>query len=285
MYSAQEIVSHVEALSTLPTVYHRIREQLDSDDGSLIEVARLVSADPALAAGVLRLVNSAFFGFGGKIDSVERAVPILGLQQVHDLVLAMSVKAVFDGIRPEHMDMSRFWHGSMMCALAARSLARVAGHPGVERMFVIGLLADVGHLVMYQVVPEQASAAQLAADAGAESLPAAECRLIGCNHAEIGAALMEGWKLPSCFADVIGAQLMPRLAGERTSDASVLHIARAISHADRYGESSEVAAARIEPVVWLDAELDSAGFIAARDEAELNLASCIASFFPRKHPR
>ncbi|PKO55991.1 MAG: histidine kinase, partial [Betaproteobacteria bacterium HGW-Betaproteobacteria-19] len=112
MHSAQEIVSHVESLATLPTVYHQIREQLDSPDGSIMDVTRLVSSDPALTAGVLRLVNSAFYGFGGQIDTVERAVPILGLQQVHDLVLAISVSAVFDSMQTKHMYMNRFWHGS-----------------------------------------------------------------------------------------------------------------------------------------------------------------------------
>ena len=280
MHSAQEIVYQVDALATLPSVYHRIREQLESPDGSLLEVSRLISADPALTAGVLRLVNSAYYGFGGNIDTIERAVPILGLQQVHDVVLAMTVSAIFKGIRPEHMDVDRFWHGSMMCALGARSLARTGRHPGAERMFVIGLLADIGHLVLYETVPDLAIEAQSVSDASGEALHLAERRVIGCDYAEVGAALMEGWKLPACFAEVIGAQVMPRLAGKFTSDASVLHIARMIAHADRYGESSEAAAARLAPEVWLDADLDPASFATSREEAELSLTACISAFLP-----
>lgn len=283
MHSAQEIVCQVDALATLPTVYHRIREQLESANGSLLEVSRLISADPALTAGVLRLVNSAYYGFGGKIDTIERAVPILGLQQVHDVVLAMTVSAIFKGIQPEHMDVDRFWHGSMMCALAARSLARTAKHPGAERMFVIGLLSDIGHLVMYETVPQLADEAQSLSDESGEPLHLAERRVVGCDYAEVGAALMDGWKLPACFAEVIGAQILPRLAGKFTSDASVLHIARMISHADRYGESSDEAASRLDPVVWLDADLDPASFTSSREEAELSLAACISVFLPHRH--
>ena len=285
MHSAQEIVSHVESLATLPTVYHQIREQLDSPDGSIMDVTRLVSSDPALTAGVLRLVNSAFYGFGGQIDTVERAVPILGLQQVHDLVLAISVSAVFDGMQTKHMDMNRFWHGSMMCALAARALARAADHPAAERMFVIGLLADIGHLVMYQTVPNLADEAQSAATIHGEPLHLAECRIIGCDHAEVGATLMDAWKLPSCFADVIGAQLVPRLGGERAVEATLLHIANAIVHADRYDEPSDVALARIEPMMWNDIDLAPECFAKVREDAELNLAACISTFFPRLRQR
>lgn len=282
MHSAQEIVSHVESLASLPTVYHRIREQLDAPDGSIIEVARLVSSDPALTTGVLRLVNSAFYGFGGQIDTVERAVPILGLQQVHDLVLAIAVSAVFEGMQPEHMDMNRFWHGSMICALSSRALARAAHNAASERMFVIGLLADIGHLVMYQTIPDLAEEAQSAADASGEALYLVERRIIGCDHAEVGAALMDAWRLPSCFADVIGAQLVPRLGGERTAEATLLHIATGIVHADRYQESSEIAAARIDPAMWDDIGLGPECIAKVREDAELHLSACIATFFPRR---
>ncbi len=77
MHSAQELVSQIEALTSLPTVYERVREQLESPDGSVFEVARLVSADPALTARLLRLVNSAMYGYRGEIDNVVRAVQIL----------------------------------------------------------------------------------------------------------------------------------------------------------------------------------------------------------------
>ncbi|HRJ25008.1 MAG TPA: HDOD domain-containing protein, partial [Thauera sp.] len=83
MHSAQELVSQVEALTALPDVYERVRQQLDSPAGSIGEVARLVAADPALTARLLRLVNSAMYGYRGRIADVDRAVQLLGLQQVH----------------------------------------------------------------------------------------------------------------------------------------------------------------------------------------------------------
>lgn len=280
MHSALELVSHVEALSSLPTVYHRIREQLDSPDGSVMEVSRLVSADPALTARLLRLVNSALYGYGGQIDTVTRAVQILGLQQVHDLVLAMSVSSVFAGINPEQMDMSRFWRGSVLCGLAARSIARSAGLPTAERLFVIGLLADLGHLVMYQTVPGLAVEARQEAEQANEALYQAERRVVGCDYAELGATLMMHWRLPPYFAEIIGAQIVPRLGGDYTFDAAILHVAMHIVQADQRGESSEEAAARIDPMVWsqLDIAPDSLGRI--REDAELNLTAYVAQFFP-----
>lgn len=281
MHSALELVSHVEALASLPTVYQRIREQLDSPDGSILEVSRLVSADPALTVRLLRLVNSALYGYGGQVETVGRAVQILGLQQVHDLVLAMSISSVFSGIRPEQMDMSRFWRGSVMCGLAARSIARGCGQPTAERMFVIGLLADLGHLVMYQTVPALTLEAQQVASTSGEPIHTVERRIVGCDYAEVGGTLMMHWRLPACFADVIGAQIVPRLGGEYTFDAAILHVASNIVAADRKGETSEAAAAAIDPQVWtqLDMSPDSLGRI--REDAELNLAAYVSMFFPK----
>ncbi len=279
MHSAQELVSYVEALSSLPTVYLRIREQLDSPDGSIIEVGRLVAVDPALTVRLLRLVNSALYGYG-QVDTVHRAVQILGLQQVHDLVLAMSVNSVFAGIRPEHMDVGRFWRSSVMCGLAARAIARSCGQPTSERLFVIGLLADLGHLVMYQTVPGLAEEARLAAEANTEPLPAAERRIIGCDYAEVGATLMDRWKLPSPFAEIIGAQIQPRLGGERAFDAAILHVAHHLVQADRQGEPSDTAIARVDPMVWPLLGIAPETLADIRQDIELSLSSYVSIFFP-----
>jgi len=280
MHSAQELVANIESLAALPTVYYRVREQLESPDGTIGEVARLVESDPAITTGVLRLVNSAFYGFSRKIESVERAIPILGMRQTHDLVLAMSVSAVFDGIRPQRLDMKHYWQSCMLTALAARELAHLACGPASERMFVIGLLADIGHPVMYQTVPDLALEACTVADANGEPLFEAERRIVGCDYAEVGATLVDTWQLPTRFAEVIGAQISPRLGGERMHEAEVLHVAQIISEAERRGEASDQALARVDPRVWDDLGIGATHFISVREAAEMNLSSCTAMFFP-----
>ena len=281
MHSAQELVSQIEMLTSLPDVYERVREQVESPDGSIAEVARLVGADPALSARLLRLVNSALYGPRGRIDDVLRAVTLLGLQQVHDLVLAMSLQATFAGIRPARLDMQRFWRGSLLTGLAARAAAQAAAQPMGERLFVIGVLSDIGHLVLYQTVPELAAMAQREADAGKDALEAAERRVIGCDFAEVGAALMDRWQLPDRFAGAIGTQMLPRLGGAFAPDAAALHLARRIAEADAKGEASADAATAVAADVWPLIGLAPEQLGAIREEAELNLAAYLALFFPR----
>jgi HD-like signal output (HDOD) protein len=285
MHSAQELVAHLESLTSLPSVYIRIREAIDAPEGSLIEVSRAITTDPALTARLLQVVNSALFGYGGKIDSVHRAVTIIGLQQVHDLVLAMSLGSVFAGIRPESMDMKRFWRSSVMCGIAAREIGRRCDLMTAERLLVIGLLADLGHLAMYQTVPALANEAQRAADANEEPLFQAERRIVGCDYAEVGATLMDRWKLPACFAEIIGAQIHPRLAGEFTYEAAILNLATHIVLSERLDETSEAAAARVAPIVWNTLDMESSMFGDLREAAELDLASYLVMLFPGEHAR
>ncbi|MCL2875657.1 MAG: HDOD domain-containing protein [Betaproteobacteria bacterium] len=279
MYSAQELVTYIESLAALPSVYYRVRDQLESPEGSISKVARLVEADPALTTGILKLVNSAFYGFSRKIESVERAIIVLGLRQTHELVLAITVTNVFIGIHPQHMDMRRYWIGCMVTALTARELAFLTCNPAASRLFVIGLLADIGHLVMYQTVPELTIEAQSIADARNEPLYEVERRIVGCDSAEVGAALMDNWKLPPNFAEIIGAQITPRLAGKHVTEAELLHIALVLSKADRYDEPSEQALRRIDPRIWNNLGLNPGSFPRIREAVEMNLSSCTAMFF------
>ena len=284
MHSAQELTSQIDALTSLPTVYERIREQLQSPQGSVFKVARLIAADPALTARLLRLVNSAMYGHRGEIDNVVRAVQILGLQQVHDLVLAMSLHAMFAGIKPTHLDMNEFWRNSVLCALAARAIAQLTHHPGQERVFVIGLLADIGHLVLFQTTPVLADEARQIASQTNEALHLVERRIIGCDFAEVGATLMDQWRVPSSFATAIGTQTLPRLGGEHAGDAAILNLARHIVEADARGETSKQTAARVETSVWGLLDIDPDRFAAIREEAELNLAAYLSLFFPPRRP-
>jgi len=283
MHSAQEIVAANDHLNTLPAIYSRIREELESEDGSLPEITRLVTHDAAISGRILQVVNSPLYGFAGQIDSVMRAVQLLGMQQVHDLVLAMSIGEMFDGIDNKQMNMRVFWRLGVLRGLAARVVARRCGLLDAERMFVVGLLASLGHLLLYLTVPEQALAAQKEADETGQPLYEVERRLIGADDAEVCCALLEGWHLPRNFGPAVGGQHHPVLAGEHSFEAAILYLANRVADADRLGLSSQAAAERVDSGIWGQLDLEQDSLASIREEAELNLAAVSAMFFPRHH--
>lgn len=236
MHLAQELVAYVDRLATLPDVYLKVRAALDDPDVSIPEVADVIATDPSLTAALLRLANSAFYGYARKIESITRAVSLIGLEQVHDLVLATSVTSLFAGIRPQRMDMARFWRDSVRRGLLAREAARLVRGVSPERLFVSGLLADAGHLVMYVAVPDLIALVLDTPPAEGEALSDVERRIIGCDFAEVGAALTANWQLPVTFGVLIGAQLHPRSAGDYTTSAALLHIVSAVAAQSSGGE-------------------------------------------------
>lgn len=222
---AQELVASLDKLASLPTLYYRIRELLDDPDVSVNTLANEIAQDPALAAALLRMANSAFYGFPRKIETLTRAISLIGLGQVGEIVLASMLAGSFGGIHTQHMDMPRFWRGSVSRALLCRALAHQHGEREPERMFVIGLLSDLGHLVMYQAVPDLMGILLDMPAASLEARAEQERAIVGCDYTEVGAALTLSWRLPLSFGAIVGGQLSPPLAGEFAAEAALLNIA------------------------------------------------------------
>ena len=159
MSTLVERISQRAKLVSLPDIYLRLKAVLDDPNSNLADVADVVGTDPAMTARVLRLVNSAYFGLATEIATVSRAISLLGSQEVHDLVLTVSVAESFDGMSNEVMDMSSFWRRSVVCAITGRELASMCNVLDSERLFVAGLLRDIGHLFIYQATPQKAQQA------------------------------------------------------------------------------------------------------------------------------
>jgi HD-like signal output (HDOD) protein len=280
---AKEMVVGIEVLSSLPAVYHQVRGVLDDPDSSIVDLSHVVSADAAITARLLHVVNSVYFGLMSRVDTVTRAVSVLGMQQVHDIVLATSVSAMFKGMSPSNMNMTRFWSNSVMRALIARTGAEMVRAGDLERFFVAGLLADLGHLVMYQVEPRLAEQAQLRAHDSGLPLHVAEHELLGCNYAEVGAALVEKWHLPPRLAAAIAGQIDPVNAEELyRRDAALLHIARIMTDAMEQKMESDAIAQMIGEDIWpLTGGIKPANIATIRMIAEMNHGEVVSLFFPQ----
>ncbi len=214
MPTVWEKVTANAKLISLPDVYFRLKDILDDSDYNMADVAAVISHDPAMSARLLRLVNSAYFGLAAKIDTVNRAVSMLGTQQVHDLVLAASVAQTFEGIDNQVMDMGRYWEKSVFCAIACKELAVKCNVLDSERVFVAGLLRDIGHLIMFQTVPAQIQQAMQHSRRQGVPLYKVERVLLGIDFAKVGGALMRQWNLPRSLWEPTEFHVEPALAQE-----------------------------------------------------------------------
>ena len=278
-HSAQELARRTTELVTLPAIYHRVKQVIDDPDGSVIELAKVVAADPGITMRVLRVVNSVFYGFPGKIETMQRAVSVLGMQQVHDIVLATTVTAVFAGMRPERMDVARFWRASAMRGLLSRAAAKSCGLLDAERLFVGGMLADIGHMVMYMHVPQESEHALVDSRASGAPIEHLEREIVGCDYAAVGEALLTEWRLPRSFAVAIGAQIDPAHGAPHEFEASLLHLARhAVGYDAELIDSARIVASA-SPAAWQITRLEPQAFEGACAEAGSSLAAVMGLFF------
>ncbi|BFU89766.1 MAG: hypothetical protein NTAFB01_09530 [Nitrospira sp.] len=202
-----------------------MREVVDDSDSTMADLADVLKLDPAISARLLRIVNSPLYGFPKQIDTVTRAVNLIGMQAVAALVTATTVGLTFPGMTIRLMDVPMFWRKSVLCALLAGKIAKSCGINDSEGLFIEGLLRDIGHLVLYLTVPQEARSTFVKAGTLNKSLAEVERSTIGCNFAEVGAELIRSWGMSVQIEQAVRHQLNPSDAGEFALHASIVHLA------------------------------------------------------------
>lgn len=227
--NAKLLANQVESLFSLPEVALRVNEVLNSSKPSNDELEVIIISDPALTTNILKIVNSAYFGFPAKIDTVSRAITIIGHKELWNLVVATSVATSFKGIPAELVDMDIFWYHSVTSGVLARVIAKKLKYAEYERLFIGGLLHSVGRLIYFTQCPGQAREILEYKDQGEDAMITAEQHLLGFTYAELGAEFLKQWGLPSNIWQTIDQHLEPLRVGKFVDDACILHIAAKIA--------------------------------------------------------
>ena len=282
MHTAQTLVKESVELISLPDIYIRLRNVIASPDWSMADIADIVANDPSITARLLKLVNSPFFGLVSKVDTITRAINLLGIQQVHDLVLATSVIDSFSGFTNDYFNIYDFWFNGVYCAVTARLLAYYCQDLGTERPFVAGLLHNIGHLVTYQKIPEESLRALEIATQKNISLYRAERELLGFDYAQVGAELMREWKLPKSLQEITEFHVEPEKASDFQLETAIIHIASVMTQ----NALAQIAIApetlAINPLCWEITGLSVEDMPALKKEVDQQASMVMNMLFKQK---
>jgi putative nucleotidyltransferase with HDIG domain len=245
---------------TLPIVIQKITAVIERQGASAEDIGRIIETDQALTAKVLRLANSAFYGFPGRIGSVSHAVVVLGVNVVKGLTLGASV---FDMMVVAGMD--QLWRHSLGVGAAARVLANQIGLKNVEEVFTAGLLHDIGKVVLAVKAPELATRVDATIRERDCTQAAAEQVVMGFTHTDIAGWLATAWHLPTVLKDPIAFHHDPGRAVGAVAQTRVVHVADVLVKAMGCGESLDDQVPPLSPDAWQALNLD--------DQA---LAACLA---------
>ncbi len=229
------LLDDVEGLVSPPDVCMRLFELIHLPTTGAREIANVVSVDPNLTARLLRMANSSFYSFSRKIDTVSRAVTIVGNAELYQLVLSISAVKSFTCIPNELVRMETFWRHSVYTGLLARALATRANVLHPERLFVAGLMHDLGSLVLYNQRPDAMRDILLVADGDEEVLYQAELERFHFSHASVAAHMMEQWQLPEVLIEAIQWHHQPERAVEAGIEAHILYLANHLVNESEQG--------------------------------------------------
>ncbi|QJT07902.1 HDOD domain-containing protein [Oceanidesulfovibrio marinus] len=229
-----DLVTRHVSLVSFPDIYVRIAEVLNDPLSSASHLADVVAKDPSLSTKLLRLVNSPFYGFPAKIESISRAISLIGSRDVTNLALGISVLSYFEMIPPDSLDVHSFWLHSITTGIVARTLASQKVGLTEERFFVAGLIHDIGRLTLIKEMPEQFRLALLLSRVESMPLHEAEREVFGYNHAQVGGMVFKKWRFPTSLERPVRFHHKPESALNLLEPA-IIHIADIIAVAMHNG--------------------------------------------------
>jgi HD-like signal output (HDOD) protein len=239
--SLEALVSKMQSLPSLPSLYLEIVEQLRKPDTSVQTIGQIVAKDLGMTAKILQLVNSAFFGLRRHVASPVQAVALLGLDTIKGLVLTVHVFSEFDAARVPGFSLKRLWDHSVATSGLAKQIAAAQQVKKEVADFALmgGALHDAGKIVLAQNLPERYGEVVALSQAKALQPCQGEYEVFGTTHAEVGAYLLGLWGLPDPIVEAIAFHHCPQNCPTDVFTAvTAVHVANVLEHQQRPTEDA-----------------------------------------------
>lgn len=282
----KELVTGSIRLVSLPEVCIRVNEMLDDVSVTATDLGQVISQDTSLTARLLKIVNSSYYGFQSKIETVSRAVTVVGLRELRGLVIAASAVETFSNFPDNVLNKVRFWRHSLYCGVIARLLAEQCHVLHSERLFVAGLLHDIGKLIIAQRFPEETKMITLGAESEQSSELKTEQELLGFNHADVGGELMKAWNMPETLFESVAYHHSPRSAETGIMETCLIHIANILTDEAEHGldMNNDSPLKEIDSYAWEMTGLDESVKDHVFREAGPLFTEALETILPRSYP-
>jgi len=280
------LIQQIESLPSLPQAYHKCCFLLEQEVTDSKALAQVVATDPAMTMAVLRLVNSAFYNIPRKIERLDHAISIIGHVKFSDLILTAAVVKAMSSLASGRVEMNVFWRHSIFTGLVAKRLALYGYFPNSERLFLAGLLHDVGQLIYFDLQQTKAlKVSELVCKYGVD-VALAEKKVLGFTHQQLGSELCRIWDLPEWLEQPIAHYHEPKLSLYFHQEATILSMANAIAGKSMPGLASLGQVIQNndslvdDPNIWSSVNINDEVLPAVIQEASEQLEGVIQSLIP-----
>jgi putative nucleotidyltransferase with HDIG domain len=238
-----KLLPQIRKLPAKPKLYTQVTEELESPNGSMAVVARYISQDPVMAAKMLQMANSAFFGSIHEVTDISEAVMMLGTERVRSLILMAGVFSQYDNLKCNGFSLELIWDHSLWVGLLSRTIAlgETRNVKMADMAFTAGLFHDIGKLILAGNVPDLYEAVRRKQKEASLSQRDAELAVMGTTHAELGACLLATWGLPLPILEAMAWHHEPQRSEDRGfSLLAAVHVANVFAQENGHGTNEAV---------------------------------------------
>lgn len=243
----KQIMAQVKSFPGMPVTAAKLVKMLKNSESTAEQIEEILRYDAGLTANILKLTNSAYFGIPSKVSSVKQAIVMLGWKRVMQLVMTMCMSTVMKkSVAGYDLPQGALWRHSVAVSVAAETVAKALKISEAENVFTAALLHDVGKLVLGGFVKDDLEQIKSMVSKGI-AFEVAEYMVIGTNHAEIGARILEKWAFPDDLVNAVNWHHDPETCENHCTFSDIVHIANAVGL--RIGFGNKIEGIRIEPSV------------------------------------
>jgi putative nucleotidyltransferase with HDIG domain len=219
------IMAQVKAFPGMPDTAAKLIKMLKDSETSAAEIEAVLRYDPGLTANILKLTNSAYFGIPSKVSSVKQAVALLGWKRLLQLVMTMCMSTVMKKPVPGYdLPHGELWRHSVAVSIAAELVVTALKIPNADEVFTAALLHDVGKLIMGEFVRDDVQQIEEIVAKGI-AFEVAEFIVLGTDHAQIGARILEKWDFPEDLINAVGWHHDPETCENHCTFSDIVHVA------------------------------------------------------------
>jgi len=244
----ESLLARINDIPTLPASVLRVMQMIEDPYCSSSDLAKVIQADPAMAAKVLKLANSSYYGFRQKIGNIPQAVTLLGFATLKNTLLAA---AVFDMFRASGtgFDLPGLWKHSVTTATAAKLIAKRARYPQSEKAFTAALMHDIGKIILARFIPQ--GLAEIVDTVQTEQLAMydAEKKVLGLSHPALGAWVLGRWNMPGPIVEAVEFHHHPTRAQTSFDLAAIVYLANILAHRSGLGSGGDTLQREMDPLV------------------------------------
>ncbi len=274
----EDVVDAEIKIASFPDIFFKVKKVVDDPTASAQEIAAVVGLDVGISTQLLKLVNSPLYGFPSEVNSLVRAVALVGSRELCTLALGLSTISYFKDIPPELIDMRTFWMHSLTCGVFAKVIAEKVKGVVPEVMFTAGLLHDVGKLIIFKKMPCSSIQAMLSARENFIPLVEAEDMTLGFNHTEVAKYMLGKWNFPTELTEIISHHHSPH-SSEYKIQATILQVADNLANAIGISDGGMYVLPGIEDGAWELLGIEAESLTGIVEDYDLQIEELFQAFF------